>query len=826
MLSNSYTRRAVVAGLLSTTMLIAPFRTQASAQGAGRKKSLSVAREESGSYTLAMPGSPDVRVTFLDSTAVRIHVPKPDPKELQLSEYVRVKMEYPVIDVSADVEGDKVTFRTSSAILNLSLRDQVLLGELRTPDKVLIGGCQIDVGERLARIELQRGERIYGFGDKRAALNQRGRKVDILNRDAFASETNESYKSIPFYMSSAGYGLFFHNYRPSNFDIGASEKNQLRIKVSGGEMDFYLFIGNMKEILSQYTELTGRPAMLPYWAFGYHQAKATYRGREGMDVAARMRQRRLPFDVIYYDAFDQEAVSKPFIDELWSRYRARLTVGFGMPMFGTWRGNDDAELLGDLASLGYLMVDRNNRPAIGRDEHVEEDGDRSSVAYLDYFSVDAVEHIFTEKWEDAINNGAILGMVDFGELDHMRNAEQKFWPSLGLSVAQTRNLFGLVYPMAVVNGVLDRIGGRSTGMVRPGFAGSQRLGWTTTGDSLPTYRNFRAHTRGMLNLTLSGFSNVGQDIGGWDSKAGRTLYARWFAAATFFPFMWAHGKDDHEPYSHGEVVESAARTLLELRYRLIPYLYSLHEEAHRTGVPVLRTLVLQEPADPAGFRIDDQFFVGDDILVAPLFDDDNRKLYLPKGLWYDFFAEHRPVIGGHTIAAKSVPLHRLPAYVRAGAVVPLGPVMQHTGEVPVDPLTVNIYSFAGSDLAAVARTSAFALYEDDGSSTDYLEGAFQRTHLRFHQTREELKFEIAPESGDRDYKAVSRRGYRLLFQGVQGSVSDVRVDGIKTARGTASDSASSGLPTWTNNEWSGDISVFIPSSAVRPLTAEIKILPA
>ena len=125
-----------------------------------------------------------------------------------------------------------------------------------------------------------------------------------------------------------------------------------------------------------------------------------------------------------------------------------------------------------------------------------------------------------------------------------------------MSVAQTRNLFGLVYPLAVVNGVLDRVGGRSTGMVRPGFAGSQRLGWTTTGDSVPTYANFRAHTRAMLNLTLSGFSNVGQDIGGWDGKSQDILYARWFGAATFYPFMWSHGKGDHEPYSHGEAVEA------------------------------------------------------------------------------------------------------------------------------------------------------------------------------------------------------------------------------------------------------------------------------
>ena len=167
-----------------------------------------------------------------------------------------------------------------------------------------------------------------------------------------------------------------------------------------------------------------------------------------MNVAAQMRQRKLPFDVIYYDAFDQQAVSKPFVDELWNRYRARLTVGFGMPMFGTWRGNDDSTLLNDLAARGFLMVDRNNRPAIGRDTNVEDEEDKSSVAYLDYFSPRAVDHVFTVKWNDALTNGAILGMVDFGEMDHVRNADQKFWPSNGMSVAQTRNLFGLGWSRA------------------------------------------------------------------------------------------------------------------------------------------------------------------------------------------------------------------------------------------------------------------------------------------------------------------------------------------------------------------------------------------
>ena len=128
---------------------------------------------------------------------------------------------YPPVDVRVDAQPNDVTFNTSAAVLNLSLEDEVVSLQLRTPDKILIDDWDIDAGERVARIELQNVERIYGFGDKRAALDQRGQQIEIVNRDAFASENNESYKSIPFYMSSAGYGLFFHNFRPSTFDVGA-----------------------------------------------------------------------------------------------------------------------------------------------------------------------------------------------------------------------------------------------------------------------------------------------------------------------------------------------------------------------------------------------------------------------------------------------------------------------------------------------------------------------------------------------------------------------------------------------------------------------------
>jgi alpha-glucosidase len=385
-----------------------------------------------------------------------------------------------------------------------------------------------------------------------------------------------------------------------------------------------------------------------------------------------------------------------------------------------------------------------------------------------------------------------------------------------MSVAQTRNLYGLVYPLSIINEIQKLNGGsRITGMVRPGFAGTQRLGWSTTGDSVPTYRNFRAHTRAMINLTLSGFSNVGQDIGGWDRKGPDILYARWFAAGAFHPFMWSHGQGDHEPYAHGEEVEGVARDFLNLRYRLVPYLYSLHEEAHRTGVPLLRSFPLQEPDDPAAHRIDDQYFIGDDLLVAPLFNDKgDRKVYLPKGLWYDFFNEARPESGGREIERTEVPLNRLPVYVRAGAVIPLGPAMQRTGEKAVDPLSVNVYSFSAEDAAEETQSNEFDLYEDDGQSNDYQSGKFQRTKLRFEQSKDEVKLEVNAESGDGRYWAVPARGYALRFHGVHRPLGRILVDDKEIPRADAAQATRSGA-SWHLDEQTGDVIVSIPRSTKR-----------
>jgi len=789
-------------------------------------KQFSVAREDERSFKLSRPGSPPVRVTFLTAETFRIRVLSEEDEDAKLIEYMVVKSDssYAAVDVRVEARRERITFRTKAVRLRFVIRDEFVSVDVRTERRKLIANWKIYTCCRTARIDLRADERIYGFGDKRLDLDRRGQRVQMLNRDAFASETNQSYKNIPFYMSTAGYGLFLHNFYPATtFDMGVFAKKAIEIKAAGGEMDFYVFVGDLKKVLSQYTELTGRPAMLPRWAFGYHQGKASYESREAFKVAGEMRRRKLPFDVIYYDAWIEEATRKDFIDALWSRNQARLTLGFGMPFFGRFGKTDDSTLLSELAQRGFLLVDRNNQPVIGPDHHVDAGDDSSSVGYLDYFSPRAVDYVFAAKWERALANGANLGMVDFGELDKILYLPQSFFPSLGMSAVKMRNLFGLVYPLAVVSGVMQRTGGRSMGMVRPGFAGTQRLGWTTTGDSNSTYSNFRAHTRGMLSLTLSGFSNVGQDIGGWNDKGPDEVYGRWFAAGTFFPFMWSHGQEDHEPYSHGEEIESAAREFLNLRYRLIPYLYSLHELTHRTGIPVLRAFPLQQTDDPSAHRVDDQFFVGDDLLVAPIFNDEgDRKVYLPKGLWYDFFGELPPVSGGREVERTKVAFNRIPAYVRAGAVIPLGPEMQYTSEKAVDPLSVHIYSFAAENLSADTRTSAFALYEDDGISRKYEQGQFERTNLRFQQTRDLVRFDIDSASGDGVYRSIAERGYELHFHGFQSLVTGIRLNGKEVAQAAA---PSHQAVNWAMNKSTGELVITIPPSADRTLKVEFAAKP-
>lgn len=741
---------------------------------------LNVRREDEHSYKIVVSQTLSIRLTPITATSFRLQAQLADEKPSPIPEFMIVTPDERRATVAVafdeDASGKAATLKTTGMEIRIESPDGKLVSvsvSTLSPKKRIIERWELVPEKRQARLLLGKDEHVYGFGDKRAAMDQRGNEIEILNHDATYSGDNDSYKSIPFFFTSAGYGFFFHNLFKSNFDVGASQTDWLSLDATGGPMDFYIFLGDPKSVLSQYTELTGRPAMLPYWSFGYHQGKAAYKGSEALDVARKMREKKLPLDAIYYDDWISEAMRKPFVDEL-ARQGVRLTAG-GNPFVVK---DEDPELLREMAERGFLMVDAQGKPVIEAAEEMGNPIDR--VGYIDWFNPKAVEFYLERKWKAALKSGVFLGMADFGELDNIVDGDKKFWPSIkGLSVEETRNIFGLVYPTALVEAVQRIVGGRTTGMVRAGFAGSQRAGWTTTADSEANFKQMREHVRALINLTLTGFSNVGYDIGGWEKKGPDDVYIRWFAAGAFNPFMWSHGQGDHEPYSHGPEVEAAARKFLELRYRLIPYFYSLGEAAHRTGVPIQRSFPLQEPGDPRSSRVDDEFFVGDHLLIAPVMDKDGRKVYLPKGTWYDFFGEERMVQGPQEIERAKVAFDRIPAYARAGAVIPMGPVMQHTGEKAVDPLTVHYFAFPKEELATGPKTAEFSLYEDDGRSTDFEKGRYERTRLVFVQSARRLSFHVEIRSGDGRYHAVPGRRFALVLHGL--AVRRAVVNGKKAA---------------------------------------------
>ena len=484
---------------------------------------------------LVKNGTMALQLKLISSTSFRLQT----WPETKFPEYIVVVPDdsRPLVASTVTAFADSIVVTSDQMMISFKSEnlDAICVSVKDTAGELVRNWC-FRTNDRSTWQRLAEGEHIYGFGDRRLALDQRGNKIVLINRDAYASETNESYKNIPFFFSSAGYGLYRHNFFQTEYDIGVSKTDLLKITPPAGDLDFYLFIGTPKQVISQCTELTGRPAMLPRWSFGYHQANASYDGTEGLHVAKQMRQRRLPVDAIYYDDWTEELGKHNFNRQLRNNYRIRLTVGWNPFIMS----EDNPELLATMAGNHYLMENDRGEAVIERVEEVADNvGNADSGGYIDPFNKTGVQLAVKELFADALKHGASLGMLDFGELHHVTNQQNKFWPSIKMSVADTRNLFALVYPQSMMDEFMRLSGSRSTGMVRPGFAGGQRLGWTTTADSDVTFQNFRAHFRALLNLTLSGYSNIGYDIGGWDRKGNDDLYARWFAAGTFNPFMRA-----------------------------------------------------------------------------------------------------------------------------------------------------------------------------------------------------------------------------------------------------------------------------------------------
>lgn len=609
---------------------------------------------------------------------------------------------------------------------------------------------------------IEANEHFYGFGERTGLLDKLGHRLTNWTTDSLDYDvlTDEMYQAIPFFMAlrpQVGYGIFFNTTFWSRFDIGADQAGVWRMEAQSHELDYYVIYGpEPAAILATYTRLTGRMPLPPQWAIGYHQCRWSYRSEaEVRQLAAEFRQRRIPCDVIHLD-----------IDYM-----------NGFRVF-TWNGArfpNPAQLLGDLNQNGFkvvTIVDPGVKFEPDTDYAVLETGLQKN--YFVRHSDGQVFHgyvwpdraVFPDfmrsevrQWwgqcQRALTDAGVAGIWNdmnepalndrpFGDpgvkiplpLDAPQGA-----PEEETTHAETHNLYGMMMARAAAEGLEQlRPTQRSFVLTRSGYAGIQRWSSVWTGDNHSRWEYLEMSLPMLCNLGLSGVAFVGADIGGFAGNSTAELFARWMQVGLLYPLMRAHSiinSMQHEPWVFGERVEQICRKYIELRYQLLPYLYSLFWQATTTGAPILRPLLYHFPNDPQTTQLFDQVMLGPSLMAAPILRPgvEYRSVYLPEGTWFDWWTGEQ--LAGKTHILAHAPLEHLPLYVKAGAVIPLAPVMQYVQEVPLDQLRVKIWPGTGE----------WTLYEDDGTSFEYKTGAWATTLYQVQMADNTTIVDIHPRTG-------------------------------------------------------------------------------
>jgi len=549
-------------------------------------------------------------------------------------------------------------------------------------------------GLRWLTAGLKPEEALFGLGEHFGSLNRRGQAFASWAVDAFGVRSDRAYKNVPLLVSSEGYGVFFDMTGPLYYDLGQASTAAWQATARADHLRVYVIVGDgIAPIMQAYHRLTGAPAVPPDWSFGFWISRWGYRNRdEVMTVARRMREEKVPCDVIHIDPYwmryheghhgdlewDESAFPDPkgMIAEL-------KALGFRLSLWESPYVPLDSEMRADGERKGFLLMAKDRSgPALVH-------GFAKPSAALDFTNPEAVEW-FKAKNRKLLEMGVAVIKTDFAE-DMPDDAVAHD----GTPAEQLHNLYPLLYQRAVFEATQD-VHGYGIIWGRSGYAGSQRYPVHWGGDPGCTFDDMAASLRGALSWSLSGAAFASFDMGGFFGIPTLTdppspeLYVRWSQMGLLFSHARAHGHTaPREPWAYGEPALSIFRRYAQLRYRLLPYLYAAARRAAQ-GVPLARPLVYDHPSDPTTWHIDDEYLLGPDLLVAPMFEPRGRRdVYLPAGGWYDFWTDQR--FAGARWITYDAELETLPLFVRAGAVLPMGPELRYANERSWDPLSFQVY---------------------------------------------------------------------------------------------------------------------------------------
>lgn len=613
---------------------------------------------------------------------------------------------------------------------------------------------------------MQPNERFVGLGEKTGNLDRKGEGYTNWNYDAFGYATNRDpiYSSIPFYMGihdGLNYGIFLDNTFQTDFNFGASNNRFSSFAAQGGELSYYfIYHKKLADIITSYTSLTGRMKMPPLWSLGYQQNRYSYYPEtEVMRIAQTLREKKIPADGITLDIHYMDHY-KLFT---WDKERF---------------GNPEA-MNKKLNSMGFkttVIVDPGIKVEKGYEAY--EDGVKQDifVKYADSTNYTAEVwpgwcHFpdFTSEagrawWRNKVkffSNTGVSGI--WNDMNEIASWGQKMpsniifnYDGALASHKQAHNVYGMQMARSSFEGAVEATNKRPFVLTRAGYAGLQRYTAIWTGDNRSEDDHMLLGVRLLSSLGLSGVSFTGMDIGGFTGNPSINLYARWIQIGAFNPYFRNHtavNTKSSEPWSYGEEVTEISRNYISLRYKLLPYLYSTFNESVVNGLPVVRSLAIDNTFDAKVYdtQFQNQFLFGQAFLVAPFESTkDFGNIYFPKGKWYNLYTG--AVEQGNTEKIVRLSLQKLPVYVKESSIVPMQSLVQTTAEKPTDTLAINIYK---GDV-----NNSFVYYEDDGESYSYEKGDFYKRTIFYDAAKRTITFNRVEGSFKSKFNHI-----KLVFHG-------------------------------------------------------------
>ncbi|HUA92831.1 MAG TPA: TIM-barrel domain-containing protein [Terracidiphilus sp.] len=628
-------------------------------------------------------------------------------------------------------------------------------------------------------------EHYFGLGDKTGPLDRRNEAFTLWNTDAyrFQESTDPIYKSIPYFLAfraGRAAGVLLDNTWRSSFDFGKESENTYSFGAAAGPVDYYFFYGpSPKQVVETYAWLTGTPPLPPLWSLGFQQSRYSYMSQDKvLEVANRLRRDRIPADAIYLD-IDYQDHNRPFtvnrttfpdlpgmiaqlkaenfhVVMITDLHIADLPHSSYAPYDTGMAGDHFVKNLDGSVYVGTVWPG----PSVFPDFTRQQTRAWWGALYRD-FRHDGADGFWNDMNEPSVFNTPTHTMP----LDVVHRIDEPGFATRTATHAEIHNVYGMQNSRATFDGLraLDP-DHRPFVLTRASYAGGQRYAATWTGDNSSSWNHLRMTTPMLENLGLSGFAFSGADVGGYAGTPTPELLTRWLELAAFQPIDRDHtekGTGDQEPWVGGEQQEAIRRHYIDVRYQLMPYLYTLAEEASRTGLPIVRPLFLEFPdaaSDRHPIDVDieagGEFLFGPDLLVAPQpFPDelDDYSVELPSPDWYNYWTGERVKTATSTVAAVNAPdrrvpvtlrvtphLDQLPVYVRAGSIVPMAQLTQSTNETPQGPLTLRIY--AGDSCAG-------SLYEDDGRSYGFEHGAYLRVKFSCEIGADGLHLHVGAHEG-------------------------------------------------------------------------------